>query len=322
MFATVVIILPSQHEGGSVHVQHGRQRKVLQSSEQGLLTTTVMAWYTGNIPCAFRLIPRSLSETGTDVFHEVKPVISGFRVALTYNLIHKTTKAAIPRAPADDGVFDQIQEALRLWHIKELLGQRCPERLIHVLSHHYSQANLTFSHLKGPDATLISLIRDAASMHGFYVALGHLDYTEKGYGEDDGPHRGYDSELEEEEEEEVPGMCEVTETILALQLKSGLNGADIGREQELSDSFQKDGELMIDEAYWDIQSPDDEEYEGYMGNVRTTCLAMCTTCLSDDRALAVWNTVRTSARLRALERSTLTMCSLSSHRRGHLAALS
>ena len=98
--------------------------------------------------------------------------------------MHDSNKTAIPRAPAGDGVFNKIQEALRLWHIKELLGQKCPERLIHVLSHHYSEANLSFSHLKGPDATLVSLIRDAANMHGFYVALGHLDYTQEGYGEE------------------------------------------------------------------------------------------------------------------------------------------
>ncbi|VDB99822.1 unnamed protein product [Peniophora sp. CBMAI 1063] len=241
MFATVVIVLPSQHEGGSVHVQHGRQRKTLQSSGQGLLTTTVMAWY-------------------TDVFHEVKPVTGGYRVALTYNLMHDPSMPDIPRAPADDGVFDQIQEALQLWHVKELLGQKRPKRLIHALSHHYSEVNLSFSHLKGPDATLVSLLRDAASMHGFYVALGHLSYTEKGYGNDNGPPS------DSEEEEEDPGMCEVTKTRLTLQLKSGFNGADIGRDKKISNKSKKNDDLMMDDEYWDRQEPDDTEYEGYMGN--------------------------------------------------------
>lgn len=47
MFATLVVILPSLHEGGSVHVKLGQQEKTYETSTQEVSATTVMAWYTG-----------------------------------------------------------------------------------------------------------------------------------------------------------------------------------------------------------------------------------------------------------------------------------
>lgn len=64
MFATIIVILPSMYTGGEVHVSHSSSYEVFDFAAQSLLSTVALAWY-------------------TDVFHEVKPVTSGYRLALS-----------------------------------------------------------------------------------------------------------------------------------------------------------------------------------------------------------------------------------------------
>ncbi|KZV75575.1 hypothetical protein PENSPDRAFT_72660 [Peniophora sp. CONT] len=248
MFATVVIVLPSYHEGGSVHVKHGRQEKTLDSSGQGIATTSVLAWY-------------------TDVHHEVKPVTKGFRLALAFNLMHTGADVPMPRAPAFDDVFQKLEDALAAWQARDAAGESCPERLIHVLSHHYSQANVSFGHLKGVDSTLVNLLREVAELRGFCVALGHLNYSVCGTADDDYGGRWGNNDV---------SMGEVTDSGLSLQLISGTTGINIGRLQDIEAHYDDDSdwgdegsdeaELLVDKEYWDNQRPDDKEYEGYQGN--------------------------------------------------------
>ncbi|VDB99821.1 unnamed protein product [Peniophora sp. CBMAI 1063] len=248
MFATVVIVLPSPHEGGSVHVKHGRQEKMLDASGEDIATTSVLAWY-------------------TDVFHEVKPVTKGFRLALAFNLMHTGVDVPIPRAPAFDTVFQELEEALSAWHARDVLGYTCPKRLIYVLSHHYSQANVSFVHLKGVDSTLVNLLREVAEQRGFCVVLGHLTYCVGGMADDDYGGRWGNNDV---------SMGEINDTVLSLQLISGTTGINIGRSQEIEARYDGDSdydeeeadeaELLIDKEYWDSQRPDKKDYEGYQGN--------------------------------------------------------
>lgn len=45
MFGTLVICLPSKHEGGEVHVSHGGQRKVLRTAESSEFKSTYLCWF-------------------------------------------------------------------------------------------------------------------------------------------------------------------------------------------------------------------------------------------------------------------------------------
>ncbi|KAF7292539.1 Protein kinase domain-containing protein [Mycena kentingensis (nom. inval.)] len=63
MFASIVIVLPSEFTGGDVHTSHSGVNAVFNSSDNSLTRTTALSWY-------------------TDVFHEVKPITSGYRLAL------------------------------------------------------------------------------------------------------------------------------------------------------------------------------------------------------------------------------------------------
>ena len=143
-----------------------------------------------------------------------------------------------------------------------------------MLSHGYSQANLSFAYLKGADATLVNALQDLAEPLGFRIALGHLKCTRLGDAEGGGgwgggyrSHRGrygrYWDDYDEDEDEDVE-MGEVYETRYSLQMFSGKTGVALGRKE----SFDIE-ELMADEDYFADQDPDDQEYEGYTGNVST-----------------------------------------------------
>ena len=57
-------------------VSHASTTKTIDFSPNSLISTAVLAWY-------------------TDVKHEVKPVTSGYRLALTYNLIHVASPGVV-----------------------------------------------------------------------------------------------------------------------------------------------------------------------------------------------------------------------------------
>ena len=67
-----------------------------------------------------------------------------------------------------------------------------------------------------------------------------------------------------DDEDEDVEMGEVYETRYSLQMFSGKTGVALGRKE----SFDIE-ELMADEDYFADQDPDDQEYEGYTGNVST-----------------------------------------------------
>ena len=127
--------------------------------------------------------------TRTDVFHEVTTVTSGYRLALTYNLIFTGDTMSKPRAPGSDGPFATLERVLRYWVRLDEDGEG-PGRLAYMLSHGYSQANLSFAHLKGADATLVNALQDLAEPLGFRIALGHLKCTRLGDAEGGGGWSG------------------------------------------------------------------------------------------------------------------------------------
>lgn len=245
MFATIVVVLPSQYQGGEVHVSHGRRSKVFDASPGSLYMTTALAWY-------------------TDVVHEVKPVMSGFRLALSFNLIRNST-VSVPKAPSLDGPMLELERVLSAWRRADTdgtdpaTGEDSPQKLAYILDHKYSQANLSFDKLKGRDRSLVQNVKEACEQLGFQLALGSLDYYQCGAADDDDGYYGRGGR-------DVT-MAEVGHDKLTVQLFAGPKGEYLGGKTELDEE-----ELMVDEDYWSEQSPDRKEYEGYQGNV--SCLSI------------------------------------------------
>lgn len=70
MFGTLVICLPSLHTGGEVVLVHGKKQRTIETDKASAFDLSALAWCSG-------------------VQHEIRPVTSGYRLVLTYNLVPK-----------------------------------------------------------------------------------------------------------------------------------------------------------------------------------------------------------------------------------------
>ncbi|RDX51144.1 hypothetical protein OH76DRAFT_1401917 [Lentinus brumalis] len=254
MFATIVVVLPSWFAGGAVRVAHGELSETYDNSANSLTTTSVLAWY-------------------TDVEHEVKHITAGYRLALSFNLIH-TTSALRPALSPQNGVAARLRQVLLSWKEGESQDE-APAKLIYLLDHKYSQAALRGSALKGADAHLVALLDNIGRPHGFRLGLASLTCTERGSGNDYGGGCGYGrrgrygrygwgySEDEDEDEDDV-SMGEVEDTEISIKHLVDLDGKLIREDLD----YELETEVIPDEVAEAITSGayDEQEYEGYMGN--------------------------------------------------------
>lgn len=162
MFATIVIVLPSEFTGGAAHLSHSGLSVVYDCSTRSLLDTTALAWY-------------------TDVTHEIKPVTSGHRLALSYNLMH-TAKSVRPALSTNDKVITRLANLLQRW--QEDTGDNSPEKLVYILEHKYSQANLHAGALKGSDAQKTTVLEMLAKQHDFDMGLATADCRLVGFADE------------------------------------------------------------------------------------------------------------------------------------------
>jgi hypothetical protein len=202
MFATLVVCLPSHHEGGTLVVEHeNRTARIEFGGSDSEFRSAYAAFY-------------------ADCRHEITPVISGYRVCLVYNLTLDHA-SLLPCAPQSARTVDETAELLR-----ELLSQpeHGPKMLAVPLEHRYTKASLAPSALKGADRARADILARAANSLDYDCFLALLTHHQQGvpeipewnyrsrrnYGEeefgdeDDGDFEdGVDAEMEEVFEEEL-----------------------------------------------------------------------------------------------------------------------
>ncbi|KAH8744688.1 hypothetical protein F5883DRAFT_654985 [Diaporthe sp. PMI_573] len=106
-----------------------------------------------------------------DVTHEIKPVQTGYRWALTYNLIIDYEDSRLSASVLDSQI-QSLVEALSPW---ETL-QYPPDFLVYPLDHQYTLRNLRLPSLKGLDYQRARCLADSCDRHGeFYLFLAQLD---------------------------------------------------------------------------------------------------------------------------------------------------
>lgn len=250
MFASLIIVLPSKFEGGQVHVSHGSDNDVFNVSPDSEFTTSALAWY-------------------TDVTHEVKPITSGYRLAISYNLVNTVPGIPPPHLPDMHSAVSLVEGIFRRWRKggydddDEFSGT-----IAYLLDHEYSEAGLEFAALKGKDATLISNIREVAEKQGICLRLGILECEVSGdanvfYSDDEwGP---------------PPKMEEVHDTEYRIEGLYDLEG-DLAKGRD-SISLNPEFDMIPQDPGFEGQVPDDKEFEGYTGNVSspplpTSCLGL------------------------------------------------
>ncbi|KAF7355229.1 Zn(2)-C6 fungal-type domain-containing protein [Mycena sanguinolenta] len=232
MFATIVVVLPSPFQGGAAHLSHGELSTIIDSSSQSLSNVSVLAWY-------------------TDVMHEIKPVTSGYRLAISFNLIQTTNSR--PTLPETSDFLNKLRHVLLSW--KRQPDSNVPAKLIYLLQYKYSLASFRGDCLKGGDAYKVAILEGLAKQLKFDVGLANVECHLAGYG--DG---GYGSE-----DDDDVGMAEVEERNMSIGNLVDLDGRRIQHEL---DCEEDDSEFCPKDLRHTIEDgePDEREYEGYQGN--------------------------------------------------------
>jgi hypothetical protein len=236
MFATMVLVLPSIHSGGELVVKHLGREVVLDPRPEEPSEVGFAAFY-------------------ADCVHEVRPVQTGCRLTLVYNLrfVGKRCPLNAPDYRAEHG---RVVELLRGWTSAE----DEPDKLILPLEHVYTPAELSFSALKGADAGVASVLVKAAAEADCDLHLALVSIEESGSAE----HTGYYSRRRwsrDEEDDEEFEVAEVIDRALLLSKWQRPDGSEAG-----FDNFPFDeDELCPSDAFEDL-TPDEQHFHEATGN--------------------------------------------------------
>ena len=268
MVGTLVVTLPSPFRGGAFVIEHKGEKVICRGSRQPL---SFVAFY-------------------ADCHHEVRPVLSGFRIVLTYDLTlagKPAAPGAFPVAPATiRGLATHLREHFetplppRSWE-KASLPRTPPSRLVYLLDHQYTERGLSWHRLKGDDVARVAALRAAAERAGCDTALALAEVHETwsceeegwdaprswrrrswGDDEDDAGDADEDAGSGGAEEHELGELQDWTITLRHWIASSGSGTepihTEVGDEEVCSTTPSSDLE------------PYASEHEGYMGNYGNT----------------------------------------------------
>lgn len=158
MFGTLLLQLPSPHSGGELRIRHGSREARIDLSAADCSEFGFAAFY-------------------ADCEHEVRPVESGHRVCLVFNLLRGAASDTPPAsAPSHDA---EVAQAARLIG-EAFAAEDAPRKLAWLLAHQYSEAELGFAALKGVDAAVAGVLCRAADAAACRAHLGVVHIEESG----------------------------------------------------------------------------------------------------------------------------------------------
>ncbi|EGC32995.1 hypothetical protein DICPUDRAFT_98697 [Dictyostelium purpureum] len=175
MFGTLVIVLPSSHKGGDLIIKHGNKSVTLNLENDQLNQLKYSSFY-------------------SDCQHEVKPITSGYRVCLVYNLI-KTGKRMLEENEINggdrkerklNGEFrnnDQENETVEFLEREINQQLKNSNKLVYVFNHHYTNAQRTFEDLRGKDKLIVEKLMAIKDRCKFILYLAELKLIENSFGE-------------------------------------------------------------------------------------------------------------------------------------------
>ncbi|NDH53722.1 MAG: 2OG-Fe(II) oxygenase, partial [Betaproteobacteria bacterium] len=158
MFGTLLLQLPSPHSGGELRIRHGSRETRIDLSATDCSELGFAAFY-------------------ADCEHEVRPVESGHRVCLVFNLLRGAASDAPPASAPSHDV--EVAQAARLIGAA-FAADDAPRKLAWLLAHQYSQAELGFAALKGVDAAVAGVLCRAADAAACQAHLGVVHIEESG----------------------------------------------------------------------------------------------------------------------------------------------
>jgi len=192
MFATLVLVLPCDYQGGELLIRHKGQEARLDLHPAEPSVATFAAFY-------------------ADCRHEVLPITAGYRLTLIYNLLREGA-GPLPEPPDYEVQQAQASALLRAWDEAAGTPGAGPDKLVYPLEHAYTQAELGFDALKGADAAVAAVVAKGCEAADCDCHLALLTVEESGWAEYTGD--GWDADAEEEEDEyEIGEVTDSSETL-------------------------------------------------------------------------------------------------------------
>ncbi len=247
MVGTLTVTLPGTSAGGELIVQHGEEQISYRSSDKLL---SFVAFYAG---CR----------------HEVQPVIRGYRVVLTYNLLLRGSGE--PPAP-EPGETAELAACLD----EHFADHR---RLVYLLDHQSTARGMSWRNLKGVDAERVRALAAAAQGSGCEIALALAEVHESWsaaepddrydrdrywYDRDEGED-GDDDDENGEGDSDAYELDELLESSVSLNAwidRSGVSAPPVATDV-------RDDEVCATTPTRTL-APYESEYEGFMGNYGNT----------------------------------------------------
>ena len=253
MVATLIVALPSAHEGGELVVRHeGREHEIAFPGAASGLEASYAAFY-------------------ADCSHEVRPLRSGYRLCLVYNVTLAPSRRRGKRidAPSYGAATATVAQLLGAWHETDETQKRAV-----TLEHAYTQDGLTLDRLKGIDRARAEALFEAAEQAGCVAhlalltlwQLGDVDHDYSDYSYAYGRRRRYGSRYDYDDDPVLEHkMGEIIDTSLTASHWSDRHG-----------NARQFGEIRVDKAEvvtgdaLDDGEPSEEEFEDYTGNAGMT----------------------------------------------------
>ena len=163
MFGTMVVVLPSFHEGGELIIRHAGREVTADLRTREVSQLNFAAFY-------------------ADCEHEVRPVSSGNRICLIYNLIQKRTDTCAGKSLKAPDYQSEISAAVQVLNQWKQRTDTAP-KIVYLFEHQYTPASLSFAALKNADAAQAGLLFQAAQKAGFSIHLAMVNIVESGAAE-------------------------------------------------------------------------------------------------------------------------------------------
>lgn len=251
MFGTLLMQLPSQHTGGELRIRHGSREARIDLSATDCSELGFAAFY-------------------ADCEHEVRPVKSGHRVCLVFNLLRAASNdTPVASTPSYDAEVAQAAQLIGA----AFAAESASRKLVWLLEHQYSHAELGFAALKGVDAAVVGVLRRAADAAACCAHLGVVHIEESGPAEahylpSRGSRRGYRDDFDDDDDDDEIDVAGVAYEVV--EVSDGDRYIDHwidtdGRIPEFGRLPLADGELLPAGAL-DDQPPDEDRLLEATGN--------------------------------------------------------
>ena len=182
MFGSLIIGLPSKHRGGELIVEFGNMKEVV--SFENDFCINYAAFY-------------------ADCDHEIKPLISGYRICLVYNLIQQKSVTSI-NPPS---IYQHAENLAQLLLKAESKNKLKP--YIILLSHQYTPENFSKENLKLDDRIKVETLMLAAEKLGFYSKMCLVTSYVEGSPKEDSYDYSYRSRYDDDDDDEVDENTDV-----------------------------------------------------------------------------------------------------------------